>query len=187
LPPGTRCDQQEAFFIGGSPELADPSTAARPRASEGADPGAVLARPADRPADGGRGMPLNRYGFKTVSSGEVKVRLHCMHQLGADHGDDDAAAAGGRDASPQRAAAAAQWVNGGGGNAAARAKKELSLAVVLERARARLEDARAGGGEVAVRAGAAAAAAPFVRRQPADAAVDEGATVQFSVAAGVSW
>jgi len=106
-----------------------------------------------------------------------------MHQLGGAEGAAGAEGDGLQGASglPKAAAGAQQQHH----QQQPRSRKELSLAVVLERARARLEDARAGGGDVAVRAGVAAAV-PFVRRQPADAAVDEGATVQFSITAGVS-
>ncbi len=65
-----------------------------------------------------------------------------------------------------------------------RERKELSLAVVLERARARLEDAR-GGGEVAVREGVVSQR-PYVIAHPQDREVDEGGTAEFSVRAGVS-
>lgn len=55
----------------------------------------------------------------------VQVRLHTLLQTGADGG-----------ASPRKAAAAASW---GGAGGAARQRRELSLAVVLERARTRLQ------------------------------------------------
>ncbi|GBF94402.1 hypothetical protein Rsub_07216 [Raphidocelis subcapitata] len=175
-PLGTRRDRQQEFFIGGSLELADPSYVALKAPSEaagGAPLGAIL-------GGGGRGRAggapgVNKYGFQTVSSGRVKLRLHCLQQLG-DGAAAAAAAAASSAASPPRGGRDA----GGGPQ---RPRRELSLAVVLERARARLEDARAGGGGVVVRPGLAAAP-PFVRRQPEDAAVDEGATVQFSVVAG---
>lgn len=129
---------------------------------------------------GSGGVALNKYGFKTQSSGSIKVRLHLLHQLAS---ADAAAAAAGEGAGG--ASSPCKRANSPQRRSPQRARKEVSLAVVLERARARLEDARAGGGEVAVREGVAAAA-PFVRRQPEDAGVDEGGTARFSVAAGVS-
>lgn len=52
---GSRRDQQQAFFIGGSPELQDVS---------------YVAVPKDH-----KGTVLNKYGYKTQSSGNVKVGL----------------------------------------------------------------------------------------------------------------
>eukprot|EP00775_Hariotina_reticulata_P010980 gene10980-11135_t len=109
-PLGTRRDQQAAFFIGGSEELADLSYVALPQ--------------------GHKGRVLNKYGYKTETSGSVKVRIHSIIQAGADGGT-----------SPRKTAA-----NRGQAAAAARQRRELSLAVVLERARSRLQEAR--GGEV---------------------------------------
>jgi hypothetical protein len=199
---GTRRDQQQEFFIGGSLELADPSypsqkapsaaaciTAAPPSAALGGSdlPGAggcVDSGTGIGGASSGASPPLNKYGFKTVSSGTVKLRLQCLQQVAAPEaasfgceGAADTAAAGAGGAQRRRA--------GGDQRQKTRRQREVSLAVVLERARARLEDARAGGGGVALRAGAAVAP-PSVRRQPADVAVDEGATVAFSVEASVS-
>lgn len=51
---GSVRDQQAAFFIGGSCELADPSYVAVPR--------------------GHKGRVLNKYGYVTTTSGTVKVR-----------------------------------------------------------------------------------------------------------------
>lgn len=51
---GSRRDQQQAFFIGGSEELQDMSYVAVPR--------------------GHKGPVLNKYGYKTQVSGNVKVR-----------------------------------------------------------------------------------------------------------------
>lgn len=50
---GTRRDQQQAFFTGGSEELADMSYAAVPK--------------------GHKGRVLNKYGYKTRTAGTVKV------------------------------------------------------------------------------------------------------------------
>lgn len=154
--------------------------AAQARPSEGAaaPAAATLMGGGAGSAGGGGGAFFSRYGFKTEASGSVQVRLHCLHQTGG------AGAGCGRNggSSPQKQQ---QRRRGGGSEGGAQqAQRELSLAVVLERARARLEDARAGGGEVAVRGGVASAA-PFVCKQPADAAVDEGGTASFSVVAGV--
>ncbi|KAF8069461.1 MKS1 [Scenedesmus sp. PABB004] len=140
-PLGTRRDQQAAFFIGGSEELAD-------MAYVGVPPGHA-------------GGPLNKYGFKTQTSGSVRV--HSVLQTGAPGGEAP------RRAAPGRRAAAAP-----------RQHRELSLAVVLERARSRLQEAR--GGEVAVREGVVSQR-PLVTVQPADVAVDEGANAQLSVTA----
>lgn len=61
--------------------------------------------------------------------------------------------------------------------------KQLSMAVVLERARARLREAR--GDDVAVREGVVTQQ-PYIRQQPADVDVDEGMSAEFTTAAGVS-
>lgn len=72
---------------------------------------------------------------------------------------------------------------GGKRNASAQHRRELSLAMVLERARQRLKDAR--GGDVVVRPGLVAEA-PVVRLQPVDVEVQEGAIAKFKIAASVS-
>lgn len=54
---GSRRDQQQAFFIGGSQELQDMSYVAVPK--------------------GHQGRVLNKYGYKTQTSGNMKVsKLH---------------------------------------------------------------------------------------------------------------
>jgi Meckel syndrome type 1 protein len=55
-PAGTRRDQQQSFFIGGSEELADMSYAAVPK--------------------GHKGRALNKYGYKTETAGTVKVGIN---------------------------------------------------------------------------------------------------------------
>ena len=60
-PQGTIRDQLRSFFVGGSPELADLTEAAVPTDH---DPYA----------------PLNKFGFKTVSSGTVRLRLTVVVQ-----------------------------------------------------------------------------------------------------------
>lgn len=100
-----------------------------------------------------------------------QVRLHCIHQAGSTSAverDSPTKLPLNHPDSPTRRTAG---------------RRQMSLAVVLERARARLMEAR--GGSVAVREGVVAEA-PFLRQQPEDVECDEGATVQFEVAAGVS-
>jgi hypothetical protein len=53
---GSRRDQQQAYFTGGSQELQDMS---------------YMAVPKDH-----KGTLLNKYGYKTQTSGNVKVREH---------------------------------------------------------------------------------------------------------------
>jgi hypothetical protein len=73
---GSRRDQQQAFFIGGSEELQDMSYVAVPR--------------------GHKGPVLNKYGYKTQVSGNVKVRAAapsaCFVCLFASNGRPTAAA-----------------------------------------------------------------------------------------------
>ncbi len=60
-------DQQQAFFIGGAPELEDM---------------AYIAVPKDYSKEAGR--PLNKYGLKTETSGAVKVWIwlrSCKHVI----------------------------------------------------------------------------------------------------------
>ncbi|XP_043224891.1 Meckel syndrome type 1 protein-like isoform X2 [Amphibalanus amphitrite] len=59
-PIGSREAQLRRFFIGGSPELEDPS---------------FVAVPTDF-----QGSRLSRYGFRTETTGEVSVRLSALHQ-----------------------------------------------------------------------------------------------------------
>lgn len=54
---GSRRDQQQAYFIGGSEELQDVTYMAQPQ--------------------GHKGSVLNKYGYKTVTSGNVKVGVCC--------------------------------------------------------------------------------------------------------------
>ncbi|WIA30296.1 hypothetical protein OEZ86_000384 [Tetradesmus obliquus] len=141
-PLGTRRDQQQAFFIGGSEELADMSYAAVPK--------------------GHKGRVLNKCGYKTQTAGTVKVRVNSVVQGGSS----------GR-TSPRKAPANKWPANN-------RRHRELSLAVVLERAHARLREAR--GGEVEVREGVVSQR-PAVTVQPADVTVDEGGNAQLSITA----
>uniref|UniRef100_A0A383VLW8 Ig-like domain-containing protein n=1 Tax=Tetradesmus obliquus TaxID=3088 RepID=A0A383VLW8_TETOB len=141
-PLGTRRDQQQAFFTGGSEELADMSYAAVPK--------------------GHKGRVLNKYGYKTQTAGTVKVRVNSVVQGGSSGGT-----------SPRKAPANKWPANN-------RRHRELSLAVVLERAHARLREAR--GGEVEVREGVVSQR-PAVTVQPADVTVDEGGNAQLSIIA----
>ncbi|WIA10234.1 hypothetical protein OEZ85_010434 [Tetradesmus obliquus] len=141
-PLGTRRDQQQAFFTGGSEELADMSYAAVPK--------------------GHKGRVLNKYGYKTRTAGTVKVRVNSVVQGGSSGGT-----------SPRKAPANKWPANN-------RRHRELSLAVVLERAHARLREAR--GGEVEVREGVVSQR-PAVTVQPADVTVDEGGNAQLSIIA----
>ena len=56
-PAGSRRDQQQAYFIGGSEELQDVTYMAVP--------------------SGHKGSVLNKYGYKTQTSGNVKVGPCC--------------------------------------------------------------------------------------------------------------
>ncbi|KXZ49797.1 hypothetical protein GPECTOR_19g248 [Gonium pectorale] len=160
-PMGTIRDRQAEFFVGGSSELADL---------------AYLTTPS-----GFNGRILNKYGFKTETIGAVKIRLNTVTQRFIPEAEAEALAAGGspvRRGSPLKAAAAAA--------AAKRNKKDLSLKMVVERARQRLREARGVedvvGGDVAVRAGLVAEA-PTIVINPQDAVVEEEGTVRFKVVA----
>jgi hypothetical protein len=58
VPAGSRRDQQQAYFIGGSEELQDMTYMAVP--------------------GGHKGSVLNKYGYKTQTSGNVKVGEHVL-------------------------------------------------------------------------------------------------------------
>ncbi len=97
-----------------------------------------------------------------------QVRINTLLQRGTRNGPSPTKSAASRNAAA---------------HAAGRQRREVSLAVVLERARARLQEAR--GGDVALREGLVLER-PYVRMQPVDMEVDEGATVELTVSAGVS-
>ncbi|EFJ41998.1 hypothetical protein VOLCADRAFT_119536 [Volvox carteri f. nagariensis] len=138
-PLGTIRDRQAEFFVGGSPELADL---------------AYLTTPT-----GFNGKILNKYGFKTETIGAIKVRLHTVVQR---YNPDAAALA------ELRRSGASPLRGRGGGSATLlgaldtphlkrNQKKDLSLKMVVERARQRLREARGTdqlpGGDVGVRPG----------------------------------
>ncbi|GIL65137.1 hypothetical protein Vafri_18949, partial [Volvox africanus] len=167
-PLGTIRDRQAEFFTGGSPELADLAYVTTP--------------------SGFNGKILNKFGFKTETIGAIKVRLHTVTQ----RFNPDATALAGMRRS-WGSTADTQGLGGGDGAGGAApnkrnlpSKRDLSLKMVVERARQRLREARGTdqlpGGAVAVRPGVVSEA-PTIIVHPQDAAVSEDSTVRFKVVA----
>eukprot|EP00854_Cymbomonas_tetramitiformis_P000797 gene797-1277_t len=102
-PLGSIRDQMSDFFVGGSRELQDISSVAAPQ--------------------GHSGKVLNKYGFSTETSGELKIRTNVLYH--------------GRNVVPRQAPTASTV-------AAAPATNVLRKAAIVERARKRLAEARGG-------------------------------------------
>ncbi|PNW74559.1 hypothetical protein CHLRE_12g495350v5 [Chlamydomonas reinhardtii] len=167
-PLGTIRDKRNEFFVGGSAELNDL---------------AYLTTPS-----GFNGRILNKYGFKTESVGALKVRLNTVAQRFNPDAEEGLGRGGRRSRSPSPGR-----VPLGPSAAAAKRnqKKDMSLKMVVERARQRLREARGdevpdaapgAAADVGVRPGLVAEA-PTIVVHPQDAAVAEEGTVRFKVVA----
>ena len=137
-PQGNARDKLQEFFIGGSKELEDPAYLLGPSGAEaagGAGAGSGIAAGMQ-----GGGRVVNKYGFKTESTGVVKLRWNAVVQsFDVGLGSDKAGAwAGG---APVRASAGGGLLGAAGAaespGARARNRREMSLNEVVARARAR--------------------------------------------------
>ncbi|KAG1660692.1 hypothetical protein FOA52_015903 [Chlamydomonas sp. UWO 241] len=179
-PAGSMSDKLQEFFVGGSRELEDLAYAMAPHGSDA--------------------RVINKYGFKTETTGVVKVRLHAAIQA-----RDPSAATGApptRDGSPAQVAQGERRTSGGGGTDGGAAaggvqpppplqpttspnrmpvrRVDPALDAVLARAKSRLRDAR--GGELSIRQGVIADA-PAIRLEPGPLSMPEGGMAQFRIAA----
>lgn len=139
-PPGNARDKLQEFFIGGSKELEDPAYLLGPSGAEaagGAGAGSGIAAGMQ-----GGGRVVNKYGFKTESTGVVKLRWNAVVQsFDVGLGSDKARAGAGAGGSPVRASAGGGLLGAAGAaespGARARNRREMSLNEVVARARAR--------------------------------------------------
>lgn len=110
---------------------------------------------------GFQGTILNKYGFQSETSGVVKVRLTSLLQMGND-------------------LAHVQRPVGNRTGTKSPKRQDLSLAVVVERARMRLQEAR--GGPLQVRKGVLHGP-PEILQHPQDTVATEGDVVEFKIRA----
>ncbi|GAX84925.1 hypothetical protein CEUSTIGMA_g12346.t1 [Chlamydomonas eustigma] len=168
-PQSTQRDKLQEFFIGGSKEVDDWSYMLQPFGS--ATPQSKV---------------LNKYGFKTETTGVIKVRLHTLfQQFNPDiepGSEKNSSSPGRRQITFKSAAAAVMLAAGGGAGSPGRRNRRdhMSLEAVVARARSRLKDAR--GGDVVVRPGLLSEV-PMIRMDPTPVTIPEGGQVQFKIVA----
>ncbi|KAK3252231.1 hypothetical protein CYMTET_38474 [Cymbomonas tetramitiformis] len=154
-PLGSIRDQMSDFFVGGSRELQDISSVAAPQ--------------------GHSGKVLNKYGFSTETSGELKIRTNVLYH--------------GRNVVPRQAPTASTVAAAPATNVL-RKSAPRTMAAIVERARKRLAEARGGSAgsakESSDKGPNKAVVGLSITQHPTDAEVLEGARARFVVRAAAN-